>query len=251
MQKLAHYHLGCARNIKATACEGNLVICCEKSEINATHLKENDIQWETVSPQLFSYILATKDALIDELRQQIAFLHIQINERKPAPSLTDKKLSSTTDKPSFQPPGDKKTLPPASKETMVKQNGNKDEQDNQNATSLNNNWKKVEHKKSKKRETIVGNANSTDIKTVPRNAYVYVSRLSSETTEADLENFLRKDFPENKCELLKSNFPTTHARFKVTIDFTNLDKSRNPDVWPKGAQISRFFHPRKIINQTG
>lgn len=44
---------------------------------------------------------------------------------------------------------------------------------------------------------------------------LYVSNLKPTTTVGDLEDFLKQNFADVKCEPLKSRYPDSYASFKV------------------------------------
>ncbi|KAJ3646982.1 hypothetical protein Zmor_024537 [Zophobas morio] len=94
------------------------------------------------------------------------------------------------------------------------------------------------------KQPIVGKrSDSVTIRASPAKTYLYIRRLAKSTTAADLKGYLVEDFPEVVCEPLE-NYEASHSRFKVTVNFDNLEKIYNPDYWPNGVLISRFFHPR-------
>lgn len=66
----------------------------------------------------------------------------------------------------------------------------------------------------------------------------------------ELKNYLTSSFPEIVCEALKNKYDSSLARFKITINYENLEKSRKPSIWLNGAQVTRSFHPRRISNTT-
>ncbi|PSN32383.1 hypothetical protein C0J52_24589 [Blattella germanica] len=55
-----------------------------------------------------------------------------------------------------------------------------------------------------------------------------------------LEDYVRCNFPEAKCESLKPKYPESYSSFKVMIDNENFDKAFNGELWPKGTLVKRF-----------
>ena len=109
--------------------------------------------------------------------------------------------------------------------------------------------KKRNTSSSKANNVIIGKKdNSGPLKASQAKAYLYVRRLAKNTTVNDLQTYLAEDFPEVKCELLDNKFETNQSRFKVTINLENLEKIKNPDYWPYGTLVSRFFHPKNPKN---
>ncbi|KAJ3646257.1 hypothetical protein Zmor_023851 [Zophobas morio] len=103
-------------------------------------------------------------------------------------------------------------------------------------------------RKSSSRVPTSQDVEKVHIKTIPKKAFLYVSRISKETRVDTLCDYLKTSFPEVKCEQLENKFESAFTRYKVTIDYCNLDKSKDPAVWPKGVEVGRFFHPRKREN---
>lgn len=104
--------------------------------------------------------------------------------------------------------------------------------------------------KTRKREStaIIGSLienGDPKIKVAPRKCFLYVSRLDKDTESKSLVDLLRRDFPEVKCDPLASKYPEHYSSFKVTLDLHNFEKAMNPELWPNGAYVTRFFHPRK------
>lgn len=113
------------------------------------------------------------------------------------------------------------------------------------------NVKRQRYRQIKNRKSIITGTSETDIKTIPKKAYLYVTRIDKNTTPDTLKDYLSKNFPEVICDLLVNTYKSQFSRFKVTIDFKNLEKSQDPSVWPNGAEVSRFFHPRQPPSQEG
>lgn len=107
------------------------------------------------------------------------------------------------------------------------------------------------NKKTVKDNMITGTCqheNASLIKAAPKKAYLYVTRLEKNTKADTLQNYLKSTFPEVECLRLENKFNSNHERFKVTINFDNLQESLNSAIWPMGTQVSRFFHPRRTLN---
>lgn len=92
------------------------------------------------------------------------------------------------------------------------------------------------------RKFVIGSGNTDKLKTVPKKAYLFVSRLDPSTTTDDLQALLRDRFPEVLCEQMASKYPQYYSSFKVTIYLHRLGDAMDPGNWPDGCYISRFFH---------
>lgn len=89
--------------------------------------------------------------------------------------------------------------------------------------------------------------NSMALKAAERKAFLHVYKLHPETEIKTLISYLSPIFPEVKIEKMNALHPQYYSSFKVEIDFTNMDKAMNPDLWPVGTCINRFFHRKKIL----
>lgn len=110
-------------------------------------------------------------------------------------------------------------------------------------------WKQVHH--NRRRKTIIGKNKEISVKGVPKMAVLHVYRVDLNTTTADLSALLKDTFPEVTCEYLTPKHPDLYVSFKVSIYEENFRNAMNPDVWPAGACVSRFFQFRKstTVNQ--
>lgn len=104
---------------------------------------------------------------------------------------------------------------------------------------------KVSYRK-KRTKTIIGSnsENVISLKQPLKLAFLHVYKLHPETTVADVKNFLEPIFPEVQVEQLNSKYPNYYSSFKVIINETKLDAAMTPTLWPAGACVNRFFHPR-------
>lgn len=107
-----------------------------------------------------------------------------------------------------------------------------------------NEWVQVTGNKKKNRRqrtVVVGNNSSMDVKGVPKHVTLHVYRLQKDTTSDSLSTLLKQHFPEVVCEGLTSRYPELYASFKVSIFASNFRTAMDPEVWPEGACVSRFF----------
>lgn len=112
-------------------------------------------------------------------------------------------------------------------------------------------WTKVEHGRAKGRRgslksPVVGalSLDNAGLRAVPKKSFLHVTRLHPETTAAELRTFLEGQFPDVECELIKSKFPEKYASFKVAINRDNVDEAMNPQLWPRGTYVNKFFQRR-------
>ena len=115
-------------------------------------------------------------------------------------------------------------------------------------------WSIVTHKPKYRIRPKVGKNESTALKAISvftKPAEVFVSRLSPDTTEKEVENFAWSQFEkasEIKCEQLTTKFPT-YSSFVVTITGVSFKESLNLNNWPSGSLVKRFYAP--AIPSTG
>ena len=72
----------------------------------------------------------------------------------------------------------------------------------------------------------------------------YIGRFHMDTTEEALREFItKKDVTVVELDPIK----TTHNRFKsfrLRVKRSELDKIEDPEFWPQGVVVCRYFHPR-------
>lgn len=105
---------------------------------------------------------------------------------------------------------------------------------------------------SKPKQIVVGgnsSSNNNMLKTVPKKTYLFVSRLDPSTTVNMLEDYVKVNFPEVKCEPLKAKYPEHYSSFKITINEENLEKAMDSKQWPQGALVMRYFLKKIPIHQ--
>lgn len=86
--------------------------------------------------------------------------------------------------------------------------------------------------------------NGASLKAVPPVGYVHVYRLDPGTSEGAVGEYLKQFIPDCKCEILNSKHPDVYSSFKITVPLNDVDKVMNPDVWPVGTRVNRYFHRR-------
>lgn len=114
-------------------------------------------------------------------------------------------------------------------------------------------WKEVKRRRRSNRipgrgkddRKILGTSKQADgLKSILRTVSLYVTRLSPETTAADIEGLLAERSPGVKAEEMRSRYPEVYKSYKVAIDETHFDAVMLPEVWPVGVRVDRYFHWR-------
>lgn len=86
--------------------------------------------------------------------------------------------------------------------------------------------------------------NECSIRAADQMCFLHVYKLHIDTTVANLQDYLKVQFPEAKVEELKSAHPELYTSFKITVYKKNMGAAMDPGMWPEGVKINRFFHRR-------
>jgi hypothetical protein len=74
---------------------------------------------------------------------------------------------------------------------------------------------------------------------------VFVTGLNPETSEEDMESYLKDELNiQAKCHKLKTRYDT-YASFKIEAQCSSDTDILNPDMWPKGLLVKPFFERRE------
>lgn len=93
--------------------------------------------------------------------------------------------------------------------------------------------------------TLSTGSNSCKLKAVPILTYFHVYQLDPGTTDTDMLSYLKSLFPEVTCDKLESRYSDRYASFKVGVQAQNTDSLTQPNIWPEGTKIRKFFHLRR------
>lgn len=118
----------------------------------------------------------------------------------------------------------------------------------------NSEFKSVKYSKNKsiinkRNNNVVMGSKVSDIKTVPKFIDIHVYRLHPNTKSEDLCKYLKSSFPEVICDTISSKHPDQYTSFKVSVYQSNFKKAMQPEVWPAGACINKFFYQRQKKTQ--
>ncbi|KAK9687292.1 hypothetical protein QE152_g36547 [Popillia japonica] len=115
-------------------------------------------------------------------------------------------------------------------------------------TSKTEGWSNVlKQKRRRNNKFITGSSNNSQIKTIPRKSFLFVSRIDPETDEKILKSHLVQFFKEAEVDELTSSHPEIYKSFKISIDQSNFDAALDPSKWPSGAYVTKFFRPRRLV----
>lgn len=110
-------------------------------------------------------------------------------------------------------------------------------------TSTNEAWEAVSSRKNgRRRGGVVATGKSRPgIVSVPKKAYIFVSRFAPGTTVNDVKGIIEDSFPEAECESIRSRYPQCYSSFKIGVDVGSKAGIMDPAVWPAGIFINQFF----------
>lgn len=106
------------------------------------------------------------------------------------------------------------------------------------------------NRNTKNKRKIVGKNTELNIKGVPKFVKLHVYRVDVNTSADDLKAILKNSFPEVKCDTLASKHPQVYSSFVIEIFEKHFNEAMNPDVWPSGACVRRFFQINKKVMTT-
>lgn len=97
---------------------------------------------------------------------------------------------------------------------------------------------------------VVGRASGKfSIAAVPRRASIYVSRIQPGTSVDDMKHFLGDDFPGVDCELMQSKHPNQYSSFRVYLNCEDVNRALDPNRWPVGVFVNKFFMRRQNLGK--
>jgi len=96
------------------------------------------------------------------------------------------------------------------------------------------------NRRRQRQQVIIGTSRDSEIKAEKKKAWIYLGRMSQETTAERVKNFLnRKGIKEEVLvEELRTMGPG--KAFKLGFPFEHLQLTENLEFWPQGAIIRPF-----------
>ena len=89
---------------------------------------------------------------------------------------------------------------------------------------------------------IGGTAKNLSIKGAEKLAHMHLYGLSVDTTADDLIKHLNaQNILNTKCEALISKRPDEYTSYKISCKMEDLEKLKNPEIWPEGVRLNRFL----------
>ena len=87
----------------------------------------------------------------------------------------------------------------------------------------------------------------TALRAAERKVWIHLSRFTKTTKCEDILTFLKDEFPNQdsfSCDQITTRLGD-YASFKVGAPYSLLEKLYNPELWPAGIAINRFFQRRQ------
>lgn len=101
----------------------------------------------------------------------------------------------------------------------------------------------VRRERRKRSPIIHGSSNDTSLKGVLKMNHFHVYRLDPSVTPADVaEHLKQKGLDGVLCERLQAKYPDIYSSFKVSCTADQVEKLKEPSLWPTGTCINTFFH---------
>ena len=85
----------------------------------------------------------------------------------------------------------------------------------------------------------------------PPSRDLIIERVSKVTKETDLKDHIKSKGVCIRSLSLMSHIDAKHQAFKLEISKDDLMKVYNPDIWPCGINIRRYFPPNGGDKRTG
>ncbi|KAK9752996.1 hypothetical protein QE152_g3783 [Popillia japonica] len=125
----------------------------------------------------------------------------------------------------------------------VEEDGSANERLEKTTTAAEDEFKLVGSRRKRKTNIIRGSAeNNLTIRAVKRLCHMHVYGLAVETSETDLKSYLVScNVRDVSCERLQARRPNDYSSFKVSCELDDMDIMKDPNIWPKGTKINRFF----------
>jgi len=100
-------------------------------------------------------------------------------------------------------------------------------------------------RRNKQRQFVEGSGveEINTLKAIEKNAWIYVTRLSRDTTEQQVITHLAK-ICKVECTKLQLKNSSQFASFKICAPFAKKDSILDGKIWPRGTLINRYYFPR-------
>ena len=107
-------------------------------------------------------------------------------------------------------------------------------------------------RKLKKQHIVTGKSSSTRLQGAPlpsRDIFIY--RLNSETTEVDINSYLKENNIESRDLVCMSHAESKFKSFKLSVSVKDVNTVFSEDFWPVGIKVRRFRQPTSNVFNDG
>lgn len=249
------FHPSCFKSAKC--CEN--INCSELSNENLDifeALKEYLDENNKIDIKIVKCILYQNQVIISELRDKVNLLnkHVDLLDKLNV----KKNIEAASESQSIKCKSGLNTERTAKDKTtvstinLVSNTENKENSTGEIVNEISQNkesWSQVVARKKNNRPTIVGISGkvSDKVKGVSKPISLHVYRLTPDTEQNDIIQFLKPVLPVLSCEKLNSRQPEIYSSFKIDIAEEHSELAFNPNTWPAKACVRRFFHPRPRV----
>lgn len=95
---------------------------------------------------------------------------------------------------------------------------------------------------------VVGTGSSGSIKTIKTKLVsVFASRFSPDVDADTLRTYLNDKLGQDVTCFKISTVNTRYASFKVSAECNEVETMYNPELWPEGTFVRRYYEPRKAV----
>ncbi len=261
------YHQSCAKLVtNIQFLDNSSALCCGPVPMGEDDTAFFEAVDHLIGPDkkmdfsIFTYLMKQKDQTINELREHVRLLNEHIvllkansNAKPDTPYIRNHKISSEPDKK-------------LSPEKAIKKNINVQKTPSSNSVidthDINiNNQKPKEDRTNKRKPLIIGNGtdpggNNNDgfaIARVVKRSSIHLTRINPKITDEQISNFIENNLvslsllkenisPGIKVAKLQSRHPDTYSSFKITMDSLYFKDLLEPNFWPKGVAVRKFFN---------
>ncbi|GJQ80071.1 hypothetical protein Trydic_g19355 [Trypoxylus dichotomus] len=113
-----------------------------------------------------------------------------------------------------------------------------------------NKFRLVSHKSRCRNSETIGTATVDDtFSGIPKRAWLYIGRVNKTVKTENVQNYLKKKFPNIVFELENLNSEGSFESFKLGFNFSHLEIVNKAEMWPSGILLRRFSFFRKRSSQ--
>ena len=133
------------------------------------------------------------------------------------------------------------------KSTNNHNNNNNNNRNNNNNNRNSNNYNNKNNQSKVRFVNTLGTGSNSTISTASKQFFIYLGRLSLETSKEQVQNFLNNTFKNVKIngleELNSENEQRSFKSFKFSVDYLDKNILDNKELWPRNSVVTKFKLP--------